>query len=348
MRRPFHPKRAQRQTWKRILTADIERFVIVTGSMRSGTSLLGHLLQQQPDGKRAIAELAFDNDMCRAVVELFATVRKTIVPAIGYGDPFREVELDGPLLEALSALPGASADHARRELRARLAKEIIPLAPPGPTPSMLGIKRTSMNYEIGIIDALFRDVRLIFTVRDPRDVFVSHAKRMGATQDAGSSLLILAYALANHYMLERLARAQRAVLVVRYEDMVQEPVAQMRRILAHLDVDAAGFSVDSVLSPQVPNNSSYSASVGDGFVAGEGITRASVGRFRDFIEPELGRLVELLCAPIMATHGYAPALGELHWETGFQRHIEAMRKRCTAARISFEPVLRRLTELGVA
>ena len=50
----------------------------------------------------------------------------------------------------------------------------------------------------------------------------------------------------------------------------------------------------------------------------------------------------------MAAHDYAPAAGDLHWETGFQSHIEAMRKRCATATISFEPVLRRLTELGVA
>ena len=68
---------------------DIERFVIVTGSMRSGTSLLGHLLQQRPGAQRALPELAFDNDEGRAVVDLFATVRQAIVPEIGYGDPFR-------------------------------------------------------------------------------------------------------------------------------------------------------------------------------------------------------------------------------------------------------------------
>ena len=326
---------------------DIERFVIVTGRMRSGTSLLGHLLQQRPGAQRALPELAFDNDEGRAVVDLFATVRQAIVPEIGYGDPFREVTLEGSLLDALRPAPDATLEDTKRDLRARLAGEIVGLAPPGPTPHMLGLKRTSMNYEIGIIDALYRDVRLIFTVRDPRDVFVSHAKRLGSAQNAGSSLLILAYALSNHYMLERLARAQRPVLVVRYEDMVNAPLAPMRRILGHIGVDAASFDFDSVLSQAVPNNSSYGEGGGRGFVAGAGITRDSVGRFRDFIEPELGRLVELLCAPIMTAHGYAAALGDLHWEAAFQPHIDAMRKRCAAARISFEPVLRRLAELGV-
>lgn len=326
---------------------DIERFVIVTGSMRSGTSLLGHLLQQRSDGQRALPYLAFDNDESRAVIDLFATIRQTVTPAIGYGDPFREVALDGPLLDALRPSADATLEDTRCALRARLADDIVRLAPSGPTPRMLGLKRTSMNYELGIIDALYGDVRLIFTVRDPRDVFVSHAKRLGSAQHAGSSLLILAYALANHYMLERLAHAGRKVLIVRYEDLVATPLAPMRSVIEHLGVDAAQFDFDGVLSQAVPNNSSYGEGGGRGFVAGAGITRDSVGRFREFIEPELGRLVELLCAPVMAAHGYTAGLGNLRWEAGFTPHIEAMRKRCAAAHISFEPVQRRLTELGV-
>ena len=328
--------------------AEIERFVIVTGSMRSGTSLLGHLLQRRPSGERALAELAFDNDEGRAVVDLFTAARQAITPEIGYGDPFREVTLEGPLLQALSTYPGASPEEIKRELRERLANEILRLAPPGPAPRMLGLKRTSMNYEIGILDALYPDLRLIFTVRDPRDVFVSHAVRMGSEQQTGTSLLILTYALANHYMLERLARERRAALVIRYEDMVSEPVAPMRRIVAHLGVDPASFDLDSVLSRNIPNNSSYSEGAGSGFVTGTGITRNSIGRFQHFIDPELGRLVELLCAPIMLANGYAAAVDNLGWEARFQRHIDAMRKRCSAAKISFEPVIRRLAELGVA
>ncbi len=327
---------------------DIERFVIVTGSMRSGTSLLGHLLQQRPGGRRAAAELAFDNDESRVVVDLFTTVRQAVVPEIGYGDPFREVRLAGPLLDALRPTPGASLEDTRHELRSRLISDILRLAPPGPSPCMLGLKRTSMNYEIGVIDALFRDVRLIFTTRDPRDVFVSHAKRLGSAQHTGSSLLILAYALSNHYMLAGLARVKRALLVVRYEDLVADPIPPLRLVLEHIGVDAANFDFEGVVSHAVPNNSSYGAGGGRSFVTGAGITQDSVGRFRDFIEPELGRLVELLCAPIMAAHDYAPALDDLHWEPGFQRHIEAVRKRCAAARISFEPVRRRLAEIGVA
>ena len=327
--------------------ADIDTFVIVTGSMRSGTSLLGYLLQQRPGGIRAVADLAFENDESSEVAELFGEIRAAVTPEVGFGDPFRNVTLSGALLDAFTPQPGATAEDAKQHIKKRLEQEIMRHAPAGPDPRILGIKRTSMNYEIDVIKGLYNDVRLVFTVRDPRDVFVSHARRLNNRQNKGTSLLILAYVLGNHYMLERLAQEGSPVLVVKYEDLATTPIEPMRQVLNHIGINEQDFQLNSLASHTVPNNSSYGEGGGREFVQGDGITQSSIGRFQSVIDPEIARLIEVLCAPLMKTHGYALQAETLAWEEGFERHIDAMRARCVSAKISFEPVERRLVELGI-
>lgn len=324
-----------------------DRFVIVTGSMRSGTSLLGHLLQRRPAGERAVAGLGFDNDESREVVELFARVREALGPETGYGDPFLDIGSPDALCAALRPHCSVDATEIKRSLREELEAAILRCAPPGPPPTLFGLKRTSMNYEIAFVEALYADVRLIFTVRDPRDVFVSHAVRLKSAQTSGSSLAILAYVLANHYMLARYRAQGRAVLVLRYEDLAAAPLATMQRVVEHMGVAPGDFDFASLASREVPNNSSYGEGGGRGFVSGAGIMRDSVGRFHDVIEPLVGRLVEWLCAPVMAAHGYVPVRAGLAWDADFEPLLEAMRKRCAQAKISYAPVARRLAELGV-
>jgi hypothetical protein len=311
--------------------------------MRSGTSLLGHLLQKHPSGRRAHEALAFDNDESRFVADTFAALRRAIRPDVGFGDPFRRIEVtDGLLLAA--GLDGAAP---RERFREALRAEIVRLAPPGAPPSMLGLKRTSMNYELDVLAALFPDVRPVFTVRDPRDVYLSHARRMGDAYGPGHSLLILSYILGNHWMLARLAREGGRHLLVRYEDLVADPAAQVQAILDFAGLDPAGYDFASLDSPSIPSNSSFNEKAGTDFVPDQGITRASIGRHRGAVDESTAQLVDLLCAPILEEHGYAPAFGDATWREEYAGPMRMLRDTCEATGVSFDPMARRLAELGV-
>jgi len=322
---------------------DIQTFLVVTGPMRSGTSLLGHLLQKHPSGRRAHEALAFDNDESRYVADTFGALRQAIRPAIGFGDPFRRIEVTDALLRAA----GLAGPEPRARFRQALRDEIVRLAPSGPPPSMLGLKRTSMNYELDVLAALFADVRPVFTVRDPRDVHFSHARRMGSAYGPGYALLILSYILGNHWMLARLAREGGRHLLIRYEDLVTDPAAHLRVILDFAGLDPAGYDFASVDSPSIPSNSSFNEKAGTDFVPDQGITRANVGRHRGAVDEPTARMIEVLCAPILAQHGYAPAFADAAWRAEYAEPMRTLRETCAATGISFEPVARRLGELGV-
>jgi hypothetical protein len=324
-----------------------QRFVVVTGSMRSGTSLIGHLLQKHPSGARAHEQIAFDNDESSFVADLFRRLRTNLGDDVGFGDTDRMVVLSHDLLDALVE-PGPGPIEGRiAHLRALLVAEIIRLAPPGPEPRVIGLKRTSMNYEIGLVDALFDDVRLIFTVRDPRDVLLSHARRLKVAPDSPGGLLILAYVVSNQVMISRLQEAGRRPLVLQYETVVANPVAAMEDVLDHAGLDRDGYDFASLLSNNVPNNSSFGSGAGTGFVDGEGINTGSIGRFRSVLDARVGRFVDFLCSDINAAYGYEAISSRQDWEPQFADLLRALDKGCRRARISMAAVQNRLSAAGI-
>jgi hypothetical protein len=171
----------------------------------------------------------------------------------------------------------------------------------------------------------YRHRRVILLVRDPRDVIVSLYHQMsgrrgedvGALDEfvdrpAGGFASLLAFYDAWAGALDVPA----AVLVVRYEDLHADPVAQLRRVLAFLgvqDVDAATVD-DAVAYGSFANmrrleEAGTSAStrlrpVGDAYKT----RRGRVGGHRDELAPEqVARLDALMAAsPGAAWFGYRP------------------------------------------
>jgi hypothetical protein len=323
------------------------RFLAVTGSMRSGTSLIGHLLQKRPSGARAHDQIAFDNDESRFVVDLFGRLRKGLGGDIGFGDTDSPVTLQHDLLDVLVGPDPRSLEDRIADLRNQLVASITTLAPPGPDPSVVGLKRTSMNYEINLVDALFDDVRLVFTVRDPRDVLLSHARRLKVSPDSPNGLLILAYAVSNQVMIRRLRGSGRKLLVLKYEAVVRDPVSAMERVVDLAGVDRSGYDFKGLLSPEIPNNSSYGSGSGQGFVEGDGINTGSIGRFRSSLDPILVRFVDFLCNDINTEYGYDPVAAMPDWEPPFADLLGSLVKGCRRSGISLTAIHGRLRQAGM-
>lgn len=321
-------------------------FVVVTGSMRSGTSLIGHLLQHGRRGDRAHRDLAFDNDTSRFVVDLFEAVRLETNPVALYGDPFREVRLTKEMLERFYGCPVANFAAGVDKLRADLRSEIERLAPAGGEPKFIGLKRTSMNYEIAIIRELFPKLRSIFTVRDPRDTFISHAKRVQSDQAAGYSLLILSYILGNYYAIARHLKSDVATHVIKYEDFVARPTAYTTKLLEFIGMDSTVYDWDYLTGSGFPSNSSYNKGKGIEFVGGHGISGESVGRFQSMVSPDIVAFIELLCDPILRQYGYREAATSVDWEPTFNDFVTTVRDGCRESNVSFAPIAHRLKELG--
>jgi hypothetical protein len=204
-----------------------------------------------------------------------------------------------------------------------------------------------MNYEINLVDALFDDVRLVFTVRDPRDVLLSHARRLKVSPDSPNGLLILAYAVSNQVMIRRLRGSGRKLLVLKYEAVVRDPVSAMERVVDLAGVDRSGYDFKGLLSPEIPNNSSYGSGSGQGFVEGDGINTGSIGRFRSSLDPILVRFVDFLCNDINTEYGYDPVAAMPDWEPPFADLLGSLVKGCRRSGISLTAIHGRLRQAGM-
>jgi hypothetical protein len=136
-------------------------------------------------------------------------------------------------------------------------------------------------------------------------------------------------------------------LVLQYETVVANPVAAMEDVLDHAGLDRDGYDFASLLSNNVPNNSSFGSGAGTGFVDGEGINTGSIGRFRSVLDARVGRFVDFLCSDINAAYGYEAISSRQDWEPQFADLLRALDKGCRRARISMAAVQNRLSAAGI-
>jgi hypothetical protein len=281
------------------MNASSEKFVILTGSMRSGTSLLGYLLQRTPDGQRAYPELAFENDESQWVADLFSSMAQA---GAGFGDPYEWLDLSRAR-NALAAFLDCPEADCESVLRTQLRAEILKFAPAGPAPIMIGLKRTSMNNELAIVEELFPGTRVIFMVRNPLAVVASHCRRLQVDPTSGNGLLIIAYILSNLAMIERIRSARKFHLVVRYEDLVEKPADTIESARNFLELCAGNYLPVDFSDEMIPSNSSFNATLGAGFEYGKGIRSRQPTEGASLSEV-VTAFVAWLCRPVFLAFGY--------------------------------------------
>lgn len=191
---------------------DAAGHVFFVGFPRSGTTLLENVLGSHPK----IATLDEREVLIDASRELFA---------------------DPATLERLAHLDDATADRWRadywekaRAYRPDLAGKIF-------------IDKMPLNTVIlGLIAKLFPGAKVLFAVRDPRDVVLSCFRRLFGMNPATFQLLTLDGAARYYDAVMRLATIYRDLLplpvhVVRYEGLVADLKAEVEAVCAFIGVD---------------------------------------------------------------------------------------------------------------
>lgn len=309
--------------------------VLVTGTARSGTTLLARMLDARAD-----TALASDPylPLVRAIRD--AALDAADLDADGplpledyYGTPDRIARLDTVQSADLSALPvlPAARDSLVQSLVARATHEAPDLAARMDelrgdtwgavlldafalvqrvrgTRDLVGFKDVWSIEIAAPLLALAPEARVIVVRRDPRAVVASlqalHARAGGPRGH------VLSY--ARHWRKEAAFLARHAgdprIVPVTYERLVANPVAEAERLCAALGVPGDAAMLDAsrlrdALGAPWTANSSYA----DGPA---GIATASVGRWREELDHATVSLVELVCGPEMEREGYSP--GPLH------------------------------------
>jgi len=144
--------------------------------------------------------------------------------------------------------------------------------------------------------------KFIHMVRDPRDLLFTYQSRDRKRGRSVSSAAAAATVWRESTALAlegRKALGEDRYLVLRYEDLVQDPASQLRRVVAFL-----GIEDDEILT--VPTRAAGKNQWGGNAIGRQfsGIESSQVGRWREGVEPALASRMEAYCWRPMAQMGY--------------------------------------------
>lgn len=213
-------------------------FPVIVGCPRSGTSLLALMLDGHP--QLAIPPetsflpriMGFRGDPVSLRQRFFDVVTTDRVTVSNWSD----FGLDKAAFQRqLDAIPAFTLAAGTRAFYTAYAESRGKRRGGDKTPGYV--------YTMGHIEALLPEARFIHVIRDPRDTVLSWRKTWFApSQDLG----VLGQHWRHHVEAGRRAGAAlRHYLEVRFEDLIQAPERELRRVSAFIDVDFEAAMLES-------------------------------------------------------------------------------------------------------
>ena len=204
--------------------------IFLLGFSRSGTSLLEQLLAQLPG-------FATGNDLAP-----IADLIKTMPHRMGEKTATYPEVLDQLLVADGPDLPDRLREHYQ-EARARLG-----LA--GAKTRFITDRNASNAWHLGLINLLFPEAPIVHVLRHPRDIVLSNLSQDRALEgNFGASMAATAqhYALTMNMIKHYRGQLTLRYLPVRYEDLVTDPGATLRRVLAFVGAEPDILPPDDTL-----------------------------------------------------------------------------------------------------
>lgn len=193
------------------------KLCVLTGHPRSGTTLLEQILDSHPGAVSADESSIFGDDVATPIRRRAAAMLS--------------------LPEALEALSREEL-LAYRDCYVRFTESFLgePLGD-----RVLIDKNPALTMQLPTLAAVFPEVKILFALRDPRDVVLSCFRQKFMMNSVSLSYLDLESTCAQYARIMKgwlQIREQMANpwLQVRYEDLVRNPAGEARRILAFLDL----------------------------------------------------------------------------------------------------------------
>ena len=255
--------------WTRSSEGDAPLFIL--GFPRSGTTLLGQILGAHPQ-----VALLEEKELVRDAAQ-------------------RQLQPDG-----VAALAALSADERARYRAAFVARARAA----GWTADRLLLDQSAYNtLYLPAIAALFPGARVIFALRDPRDVVLGCYRRLFLANALSREFLSLERAALFYDRAMRLAEAARARLPLTFHDVRNEELVADFEGTAKALCAFAGLSWDPAVARFAERARSRAIATPSAVQVARGINADSVGRwraYRDALAPVLPQL-----APWAARFGYA-------------------------------------------
>jgi len=265
-------RRADRAAWRVTAAPSERRHVFLLGFPRSGTTLLGQVLASHPD----VETMEERTCLMDSAHEFFGS---------------------DAALDRLAALSGSEMEQWRTRYWQRVAESgIVPSKP-------VFVDKMPLNAVfLPLIAKLFPDARILFALRDPRDVVLSCFRRRFA-MNAGMYEFTRLDSTATYYgAVMRLMQVYSeklplAMFEARHENLVADFAGEARRLCAFLGIPYRDEMANFATRAQTRNIDTPSSAQ-----VARGLSQAGVAGWRRYareLEPVLPVLV-----PFVARFGY--------------------------------------------
>lgn len=310
-------------------------FLFVTGMFRSGTTLLAKMLDAHP-------EISFASDPYRPLFNDFRDLikegskgLKEEPPQAPLSDYFCDDE-GLALMKAIqeSDLNRKISDERLQSLIPVMAQRTLEFSPlisermhalRGDTykevyesmmaliqecygkkdASLIGSKEVWCTEFVSVLLRTFPDMKVILMVRDPRAVSASRKKLVEGENYPWIFLARQWRKLATFtWLFSHSAEFRSSVMVVRYEDLVSDPVSMSRQICSFLGIPFASEMIDGTKFREGDGRSPWSANSSYGTC--QGISTSFSQKWKEALEDEEIKFIELLCFPEMKLFAYEP------------------------------------------
>jgi hypothetical protein len=276
------------------MSAMPRRAAFVVGVPRSGTTLFARLL----DGHPKLFVLPFETHASEFVGE-----PDPATPLLRRIVRSREFAKQSPHEEQVArALRARVPAGASLETLLRATVETVLELPGAPQDAEVWVEKTPRHLRVvpELLRSFGPETRVIAVVRDPRAVMASRRTRFERIGAGNVRHFAQRWALADA-LTRRFEAHFPAFRAVRYEDLVADAEAVMRRVADHLAIDFDPVLVQPTLDGEAwRGNSSF------GRGTQSGVSRAYVERWRtELVQDDVARLERML-RDRMRARGYTP------------------------------------------
>ena len=283
-------------------------FVPILASARSGTTFLSQMLHGHEHvlGHR---EYPYEARLgIRLAEEWFASMQPRFYEADGSRN---SQSMDQNLLAALAILDDANNANCKQlgdffaTMRLQYRQRIVDLykmLSPNHAASVI-VEKLGLLWDIDLIGGLFERVRPIFVVRDPRDMLVSmrafnsqrgvYEFHEAHGKDFAGLLPVMAGNLMHLTWLHDRFSGEK--LLVRYEELVRNSDATLRRVLDFIGLDSCADTIARLLQE---------ASAQAGHVTASS-PASSIGHWREVLTRSETQMANGFFEPFLRRFGYA-------------------------------------------
>jgi len=289
--------------------------LLICGHPKSGTSLLVSLLDSHPELLVFPEETKYFRQIhgrpaLRSAEALLAKTRVSRLvsdraTALEQGRDFSQIDasrFEESLREVFSALdPEPREAEVLPALMRALALALATDREGGPAYRHWVEKTPLHELHLNEGSALWPELRAVYVVRDPRDIYASFRKKRVARSKPLSALRFASRMQASWDAWEAFSAAAPARShLIRFDELVAEPQRVMRGLSDWLGIEFG----ESMLQPSLAGlpwggNSMF----GDEH---RGVSKAPVGRFKAALRPHEVRALEIRLRELMAHFGWQP------------------------------------------